>query len=411
MTGPAAGALLPNLLRFGRVLRGLGLATSPGRMIDLLDALSHVGLGRRDDVRSAARCLFVQRREDLPLFDAAFDAFWRKPAVGTTTLDLRAMGERRRFRRPRFGPPPLARADAAPAGEAPPAESPEPPLLQTVLTWSPDEVLRHKDFAELTAGELAEVEAWMVRLTWRVRERRTRRLRPGGGPRPDLRRTLRKSLRHGGEVLGWARRERKTKARPLVVLADVSGSMERYTRLLLFFLYGLAEGLGSRVEAFAFGTRLTRITRALRGQALDRALAEVARLVPDWSGGTRIGEVLRAFNRGWGRRVLAHGPVVLLVSDGWDRGEPELLVREMARLQRSCHRLVWLNPLLGAPDYEPLARGMRSALPYVDDFLPVHSLASLQDLGGRLAALPARRAPRPRWPVARPVPTALDGRS
>jgi hypothetical protein len=210
----------------------------------------------------------------------------------------------------------------------------------------------------------------------------------------DLRRTLRGSLRHGGEVLGWARSERKLKPRPLVILADISGSMERYTRLLLLFAYGLAEVLEQSVEAFVFGTRLTRITRQLRGRDADGAISEVARRVPDWSGGTRIGEALRVFNFRWGRRVLGRGCVVLLISDGWDRGEPELLRVEMARLQQSCHRLIWLNPLKGSPDYEPLTRGMQAALPYADDFLPSHSLASLEALGRRLETLGPHRAPR-----------------
>ncbi|MGH9366860.1 MAG: vWA domain-containing protein, partial [Thermoanaerobaculia bacterium] len=208
------------------------------------------------------------------------------------------------------------------------------------------------------------------------------------------RRTLRRSLRHGGEILEWAKREPAVKPRPLVVLADISGSMERYTRLLLLFLYGLAQGLDRRVETFLFGTRLTRITRELSGRDPRHALAGVSRAVPDWSGGTRIGESLKSFNFRWGRRVLPGGAIVLIVSDGWDRGDTRLLASEMARLQRSCHRLIWLNPLLGSPDYEPLTRGIRAALPYVDDFLPIHNLASLEDLARRLEGLPQRRPGR-----------------
>jgi uncharacterized protein with von Willebrand factor type A (vWA) domain len=211
----------------------------------------------------------------------------------------------------------------------------------------------------------------------------------------DLRRTLRRSLRHGGEVLGWARSERKPKPRPLVILADISGSMELYSRLLLLFAYGLAKALEQPVEAFVFGTRLTRITRQLRGCDADGAIREVSRRVPDWSGGTRIGEALRAFNVRWGRRVLGRGCVVLLISDGWDRGEPERLRAEMARLQQSCHRLIWLNPLKGSPGYEPLTRGMQAALPHADDFLPAHSLGSLEALGRKLEALGPQRPPRP----------------
>jgi uncharacterized protein with von Willebrand factor type A (vWA) domain len=377
---------------FGRVLHGAGLEASPGRVAELLDALSLVGLQRREDVKAAARCLFVRRREELALFDAAFEMFWRRPAEGETTLDLRAMGERRVFRRPRFEPArPLAASPLEAATVASPAQEASPRLLPT---WSAREVLRHKDFAALTAAELREVRDLVAGLRLRVCERPSRRRRPGEGGEADLRRTLRRSLRFGGEVLRLETRERKRRPRPVVVLADISGSMERYTRPLLFFMYALTGLRGA--EAFTFGTRLTRVTPALRRGDLERSLHEVARVVPDWSGGTRIGEALARFNREWGPRVLSHGAVVLLLSDGWDRGEPEVLRHEMAQLQRRAFRLIWLNPLLGSPEYEPLSRGMQAALPYVDDFLPVHNLASLEELASRLASLEARRPERRR---------------
>lgn len=390
--------LLSNLLLFGRVLRGLGLAVDPGRMVDLVQALEHVGLARRDDVRAAAQALLVRRHEDLALFEAAFDAFWRKPTDGATSLDLRALGERRRFKRSRCEP--SAAPDVLPGDDGRAAPD-EPPRLRAQLTWSARELLRHKDFAELSADELRQVEALIAASSWRLRERRTRRLRPGRGARLDLRRTLRHALRQGGEILTWRRRAPRTRPRPLVVIADISGSMERYTRLLLLFMYALADGLGARVEAFVFGTRLTRVTRELRGRAVGRALDDVARAVPDWSGGTRMGDALRAFNFEWGRRVLGHGAIVLLISDGWDRGDPELLRDETARLQRNCQRLIWLNPLVGTPGYEPLTRGLQAALPYVDDFLPARHVASLDDLARRLEALDARRPVRRQVPAAR----------
>ncbi len=388
----ADGGLLANLLLFGRVLRGLGLDVDPGRMIDVVEALRHVGIGSRADFRHAVRCLLVHRHEDEALFDAAFEAFWRKPAEGVTHLDLRALGERRRFRRPRFSP-------AARATEGVDAKA-SSSVLRPLLAWSPLEALRHKDFGELTAEELEEVRRLLSGFSWRIRRRHTRRFRPGRGPVADPRRTLRRALRHGGEILTLARRERAERPRPIVVLADISGSMERYTRLLLLFMRGLAEGAASRTEAFVFGTRLTRITRPLLAGDLERALREVSRTVPDWSGGTRMGEALRTFNLRWARRVLSGGPVVLLISDGWDRGDPTLLGEEMARLQRSCHRLVWLNPLSGAPDYEPLTRGLKAALPFVDDFLPVQNLAHLEELARHLQRLPPRRAGRPSRGVA-----------
>jgi uncharacterized protein with von Willebrand factor type A (vWA) domain len=206
----------------------------------------------------------------------------------------------------------------------------------------------------------------------------------------DLRRTLRRSLRAGGEIFSWSYRETKLKPRPLVIIADISGSMERYTRVLLHFIYGMKGALSQRVEAFVFSTRLTRITRQLQIRDLDLALKNVGELVHDWAGGTRIGESLKYFNFEWGRRVLGHGAVVLIISDGWDRGDIEMLNREMARLKRNCHRVIWLNPLLGAPDYEPLTRGIQAALPHIDNFLPVHNLASLEDLVIQLANLDRR---------------------
>jgi uncharacterized protein with von Willebrand factor type A (vWA) domain len=281
--------LVPNLLLFGRVLRGLGLDVDTGRMLDLVEALSHVEIGRKADFRHAARCLLVRRREDAALFDAAFDAFWRKPSEPGTSLDLRALGERRRFRRPRFSPSPVAGAPEGAEGD------PASAALRPILAWSPVERLRHKGFAELTAEELEDVRRLLSAFRWRIRPRRSRRFREGRGPIADLRRTVRRALRHGGEPLTFARRRRANRPRPVVVLADVSGSMERYTRLLLLFMRGL--GAAARTEAFVFGTRLTRITRPLFAGDVDAALARVARAVPDWSGGTRIGEAVAAFNR------------------------------------------------------------------------------------------------------------------
>jgi len=240
----------------------------------------------------------------------------------------------------------------------------------------------------MSAEEAEAVKRMMAHLLWKVSERQTLRKRPGKGHLMDMRRTLRRSLRSGGEIFRWSFREPKRKPRPLVVIADISGSMERYTRLLLHFIYGMKAALDQPVEAFVFSTRLTRITRPLQIRDLDLALKNVGQLVHDWAGGTRIGESLKTFNFDWGRRVLGRGAVVLIISDGWDRGDVDLLKREMARLRRNCHRLIWLNPLLGAPDYEPLTRGIQAALPHVHDFLPVHNLASLEDLALRLSDLP-----------------------
>ncbi|MGZ7077985.1 MAG: vWA domain-containing protein [Thermoanaerobaculia bacterium] len=388
-----SGALLHNLLLFGRVLRSLGLDVNPGRMIDLVTALEMINVGSRSDFYFAARGLLVHRREDIALFDEAFEVFWRSRGRQLTSMDLRALGEKRRHRRPKVVAPPLHEPAATSSTESMGDDS-EPPLIQATLTYSEREVLRHKDFGDLSDSELQAVHQLMSEIIWRVHERRTRRLRPGRGRLLDLRRTVRRNLRYGGEILDWAEREPKTKPRPLVIVADVSGSMERYTRLLLLFTYGLAKALEQKVEAFVFSTRLTRITRQLKERNLDRALREVSRAVPDWSGGTRIGDALRTFNFEWGRRVLGHGALTLVISDGWDCGDIDVLRGEIARLQRNSRRLIWLNPLLGSVDYQPLTRGIQAALPFIDDFLPVHNLASLGDLAEHLANLSERRPER-----------------
>ena len=382
------GALLHNLLLFGRVLRGVGIDVNPGRMIDLVSALGLIDIGRRSDFYHAARSLLVHRRDDLARFDVAFDLFWqrRDPLARPSA---RVIGEAPA--RPQMFAPPLP---GRPAAETKENESDKPPSIEARMTYSDYEVLRHKDFGDMTPAELTAVRSMMEQIVWRVNERRTRRLRPGRGALVDLRRTLRRNLRYGGEVLDWAQREPKVKPRPLVIIADVSGSMERYTRLLLLFTYGLAQTFGQKVEAFVFSTRLTRITRQLERRNLDRALADVARAVPDWSGGTRIGEALHSFNFDWGRRVLGRGALTLVISDGWDRGDISMLREEIARLQRNSRRLIWLNPLLGAPDYEPLTRGIQAALPFIDDFLPVHNLDSLDALARHLARLSERRPER-----------------
>lgn len=380
-----SGRLLQNLLLFGRVLRGLGLDVDPGREMDLVRALDYIEIGNRSDFFYTARTLLVHEQEDLPLFDETFELFWRAPGA-SWNAPAKGFTRRKRSAKPVITPPQLKDAPSLENGSA--ADSTEPiTIIEVTRTYSDREVLRHKDFAEMSVEESEAVRQLMSQLHWNLGERRTLRRHPGKGTLLDLRRTLRRSMRNGGEVFSWAYREPKWKPRPLVIISDISGSMERYTRILLHFIYGLKASLSRPVEAFVFSTRLTRITPPLQTRDLDLALKNVGELVHDWAGGTRIGESLKYFNFEWGRRVLGHGAVVLVISDGWDRGDTELLKGEMARLQRSCHRLIWLNPLLGAPDYEPLTRGIQAALPYIDDFLPVHNLASLEDLASRLADL------------------------
>jgi uncharacterized protein with von Willebrand factor type A (vWA) domain len=244
----------------------------------------------------------------------------------------------------------------------------------------------------MTWAETDQVKRLLQQAPWRIAERRTRRLRPSRGGQVDLRRTARQSIRSSGELIDLLHRQPRLRRRPIVLLCDVSGSMERYSRLLLIFAHAIARR--EDVETFVFSTRLTRITRILRRRNIDHALHEVGRHVHDFSGGTRIGQAVADFNRRWARRVLGHGAVVIVVSDGWDRGDPTMLATELERLRRMSHRLIWLNPLLGSEGYEPVTRGMAAALPHTDDFLAAHNLEALDELGRLLAGLDKRRPAR-----------------
>ena len=375
-----SGHLLPNIVHFGRLLRALGIPVTPAQMLDFVAALEIVDLRRRDDVQESARAIFISRHEHLALFDEAFALFWRaRPTSQMPPIDLGKLLKRQPGAEEQY------RLISRSAAESQPRAEDDEPFVDKLFTATDREVLRHKDFARMSDYELAQVKEFMQALPWQPPLRRTHRRRPDGrGDQLDLRRTFRHNLRFGGEVLHLAQRQRTVKRRRLVVLCDISGSMDRYARVLLQFLYGLSQSL-DQVEAFVFGTRLTRITRHLHRRSIDKAVEQAARTVHDWAGGTRIGEAIHTFNYEWGRRVLGQGAVVLVISDGWDRGEPAQLDAEMERLHRSCHRLIWLNPLLGSPTYQPLTRGIQAALPHVDDFLPVHNLVSLEQLAVVLA--------------------------
>lgn len=356
------GYLVHNLLLFVRLLRAASVAADPERVQLCARAIERLGVERRSDLYLATRATLVVRQQDLAAFDRLFEAFWR------------------RFPKT----PSLARRRRAELLAAVAAESPEAGAARGKGSYSYRERLRRKDFGEMDQAELALIKRMIADLSWRLGARRARRLRPGPGRLPDHRRSWRANLRYGGELLARMYRRRKQKPRPLVVLADVSGSMERYSELLLYFTHSLVRRLEQPVEVFVFSTRLSRITRQLRTRRPSRAGRAVSEAVHDWSGGTRIGEAIKEFNFRWARRTLARGAVVALISDGLDRGPAGLLAHEMARLQRSCSHLIWLNPLLGSADYRPLARGMQSALPHVDEFLPVHNLQSLEQLAVRI---------------------------
>jgi uncharacterized protein with von Willebrand factor type A (vWA) domain len=375
--------LLDNLLIFGRLLRRAGIDVHRGRLLDVIEALGHVNLGARDEVYHTCRALLVHRQEQIAIFDRAFAAFWREHHEGEARRDRRPDQSRASAVEIRevLAPDELR----APAG-ANEAEGDGPTTTGGLKTWSDLGGLADKDFAAFTTDEIAEAAAALSRLVWNPGERRTRRWVRGRGSRIDLRRAIAESLRTGGDVVRLGRRARRVRPRALVLLCDVSGSMERYSRMLLHFAHAVTRS-HHRVEAFLFSTQLTRITRQLRAPRPDDALAAVSRSVPDWSGGTRIGGAVKEFHQRWSRRALSGGPVVLLISDGWDRGDPEELGDQIARLQRSCHRLIWLNPLIGTADYAPLTRGLQAALPFVDDFLPARTLTNLADLAIHLNAL------------------------
>jgi uncharacterized protein with von Willebrand factor type A (vWA) domain len=357
--------------RLGRLAAGLragGVRVGLGELMAAHRALAAVD---PPEAYFALRSTLCSRHEDLAVFDAAFHEWLGagRPAPPPEALDRTA-----RAVLPRAGFP-----------DAPRAAGPSLEIEPVPAAWSEVELLRTKDFADYTDAERAAARRLMARLAARGPSRRGRRTRPTGrrrGEAHDVRATLRASMRHGGEPLERHWRTRRERPRPLVLVCDVSGSMEPYARMLVQYLQA-AVAARRRVEAFAFGTRLTRITRELAGRDPDRALGRASAAVEDWSGGTRIGASLAELNREHGRRI-GRGAVVVILSDGWDRGDPELLAAEVARLRRTAHALVWLNPLKAAPGYEPLVRGMQAALPFVDHFLEGNSLASLEELAAVL---------------------------
>ena len=370
-------ALIRDLVSFGRLLRAVGAEVGPGRVADALRGLDAVGLRDHRDVYFTLRQTLVSHREELELFDRAFASWVHGTEIGGLEEQMQMIA----------APASSARRAAGRDGEERQDREGEPHARGASIV----EVLRRKDFALLDDAELTEV-ARLLAEVGRVRPRRTsRRLRPHPrGRRLDLRRVVRRSLRSGGELVDLPARTRKVVPRKLVVLCDVSGSMAPYARALLLFLHATAQA--GHVEAFAFGTRLHRLTSDLAARNPDAALARVSKNVVDWGSGTRIGASLKQFNDEYGRQALSRGAVVVIASDGWERGDAELLGREMARLARAAYSVVWINPLKGTPGYEPLAQGMRAALPYVDRFLPGHNLDSLEGLAAVLAGIERRHA-------------------
>ena len=384
----AGAPLADHVVAFGRVLRRAGLRVGSDQIMDAMRAVETVGVERRDDVYQALFSVFVRKQSEVELFDGAFHLFWRAPSALSELLqqmlpsagDNRAPEEQPKQRVQEALEEP---EDEPPPEQAQPAEEVE---VEVVVSFSRTEALKQKDFAEFSAQEVAEAKAFMQQMRWPVEPQRVRRRSPRQkGRHLDLRQTVRRGLRHHGELLDLRRQGPKKKPRDLVLLCDISGSMEPYARMLLHFMHAVTDGMAQRVESFVFGTRLTRITHHLGRRDVDEAIARVSDEVQDWAGGTRIGEAVKTFNYEWLRRVLRSGGVVLVISDGCDRGDAALLDREMARLHRACHHLFWLNPLLRYEGYEPLTKGIQAALPHIDSFLPVHNLESLEQLGDTLA--------------------------
>ena len=378
------------MLEFARLLRRAGLPVGPADMLAAVAALDHTGVASRADVRTALRATMVRRHDQAGVFDSAFDLFWRDPAASQFDAAMALLGEKppKQDPRPTPGSRRVAEAFNDRKGRR---ETEDAPELDAVLTVSDAERLQTMDFEAMSAAEIGAARAEIRKLRLPLDLRRTRRTRPATrGAHIDMAATLRAGLRHGGELLDFSYDQRTVRPPPLVVLCDISGSMGRYSQILLHFLHAVANDR-DRVSVFLFGTRLTNITRVLRHKDPEAAFQAVAALVPDWSGGTRIGDTIAQFNRQWAKRVLGQGAVVLLVTDGLDRAGAEGLPEAMERLHKSCRRLVWLNPLLRWDGFEPRSQGIRAMLPHVDEFRPVHNIASLRALIASLSGpAPAR---------------------
>jgi uncharacterized protein with von Willebrand factor type A (vWA) domain len=375
-TLPAARTPLADPLRlpvaFAHVLRRWGIRVPVGRLPLFAAALGSVGISSRSAVYWAGRATLINRPEDIPAYDGAFEQFWEGGPPPTTRLAVAV--------------PVIVEAPDVDDGGPPPDQGDGPQERTEVVRYSAVETLRDKDFAAYTAEDFDAARRLMSALSLRPASRPSRRLRPARtGSETDLRRTVQRALRTSGEAVSIAHRTPRSQPRRLILLCDISGSMEAYSRALLRFAQAAVVGR-PRVEVFSLGTRLSRLTRQLSARDPDAALAAAARVVSDWSGGTRLGEGLRAFNDRWGVRGMARGAVVVILSDGWDRGDPAELAEQMARLRRVAYRVVWVNPLKAAPGYAPLARGMAAALPYVDAFVEGHSLAALEHLSEVVSA-------------------------
>jgi hypothetical protein len=381
-TAHSEGRLADNIVYFARALRKAGMRVGPASVKDAIEAVLAAGIGSRDDFYWTLHAVLVTRHEDHPVFDEAFRLFWRSRELIEKMLAMFSpvAPDMRERQKPRAAENRVSQAMfEGHRKNEPPKETPEIEV-DARFTVSGNEVLRGKDFAQMTAAELSEARHEIAALRLPFDLVATRRFRPDPrGKKVDPRAMMRASARTGGALILPKYRSAREVHPPLVVLADISGSMSQYTRIFLHFLHALTEKR-RRVHAFVFGTRLTNLTRQMRHRDPDAALADCSAAVQDWSGGTRIGETLHEFNRLWSRRVLGQGAVVLLITDGLERDDVVGLQAETERLRKSCRRLIWLNPLLRFDGFEARARGVRAMLPHVDEFRPVHNLNALADL-------------------------------
>jgi uncharacterized protein with von Willebrand factor type A (vWA) domain len=375
------GRLAENIVYFARALRAAGIPVGPGAVLDALAAVKAAGVGTREDFYWTLHAVFVKRHEHSLLFDQAFRIFFRRRAYLDKLLAAmlpQAPMPESEDEKPKPGAQRVQEALLSNLGET---ERPKPDIeVDARLTVSDRELLQRKDFAQMSAAEIAAAKDAIKRLMLSLDEVKTRRLAPHRhGHRIDLRRTLRASLKAGGAVIDLKYLGPRSKAPPIVALLDISGSMSQYTRLFLHFLHAVTDAR-KRVHTFLFGTRLTNVTRALKAKDPDEALAACSANVADWSGGTRIATSLHAFNKLWARRVLTQGAVVLLITDGLERDPDDRLAFEIDRLHRSCRRLIWLNPLLRFSGFEAKAKGIRTIVPHVDELRPIHNLESMAGL-------------------------------
>jgi uncharacterized protein len=380
---PPTGQMADNIIGFARALRAAGIPVGPGAVIDAMNALQVIDIGNRDDVFTTLESIFVKRHEHALIFAQAFNLFFRAAEEWKSMLDSVPLPDHAKKK-----PPPASRRVQEAFSQTQTTQAPQAQEQEARLAVSDKEVLQRKDFAQMTAAEITEVTRAIEKMRLPQAELRTRRYRPDPrGLRLDMRRTLRGSLRTGGDIIDIHRLGRMERPAPIVALLDISGSMSEYTRLFLHFLHAITDAR-KRVCVFLFGTRLTNVTRSLRARDPDEALASCSSSVEDWAGGTRIATSLHTFNKLWGRRVLGQGAIVLLISDGLEREADARLAFEMDRLHRSCRRLIWLNPLLRYGGFEAKAQGIKMMLPHVDEFRPVHNLSSIEGLIEALSVSP-----------------------